>query len=89
MQFEWSDSKDAKNLQDRGIGFQDGAAIFAGRTLRWEDDRRAYGETRYRAVGMVNDVILHVVYTERGDALRIISVRRANRKERAAWQSFA
>ena len=86
MQFEWSDSKHAKTLRERGIGFDDAARIFGGRVVIWEDTRRDYGEERFRAVGETEGIVLHVVYTLRGDVVRIISVRCANRKERLAWR---
>ena len=75
MEFEWDEAKHAKTLRDRGIGFDDGARIFAGPILIWEDARREYGEGRFRAVGETNGDILHVVFTWRGDAVRTISVR--------------
>ena len=84
MEFEWDEAKHAKTLRDRGIGFDDGARIFAGPVLIWEDARREYGEGRFRAVGETNGDILHVAFTWRGDAMRIISVRRANRRETEA-----
>ena len=77
MEFEWDEAKHEKTLRDRGIGFDDGARIFAGPVLIWEDARREYGEGRIRAVDETNDDILHVVFTWRGDVVRIISVRRA------------
>jgi uncharacterized DUF497 family protein len=52
----------------------------------WQDARRNYGEERFRAVGDSEGDILHVVFTWRGDAVRIISVRRA--KETKAWLSL-
>jgi uncharacterized DUF497 family protein len=87
MLFEWDDAKHTKTLLERGIGFDDGARIFAGRVVIWEDRRKDYGEARFRAIGETEGVILHVVYTVRGNVIRIISVRRANRKEVSAWQS--
>jgi len=86
MKFEWEDTKHARTLRERGIGFDDGARIFAGKLVIWQDTRRDYGEARFRAVGESDGVVLHVVYTMRGDVTRIISVRRANRKERLAWR---
>jgi uncharacterized DUF497 family protein len=86
MEFEWSESKHAKTLRERGMGFDDGARIFLGRTVIWQDNRRDYGEERFRAVGESEGVMLHVVYTLRGTVVRIISVRRANRKEILAWR---
>ena len=85
MEFEWDEAKHAKTLRDRGIGFDDGARIFAGPVLTWEDARREYGEDRFRAIGETDGDILHVVFTRRGDVVRIISVRRANRKETELW----
>jgi uncharacterized DUF497 family protein len=87
MQFEWNDSKHTKTLRERGIGFDDGARIFQGRVVIWQDARRDYDEERFRAVGESEGVVLHVVYTLRGEVMRIISVRRANRKETSAWRS--
>jgi uncharacterized DUF497 family protein len=87
MQFEWTEAKHAKTLRERGIGFDDGARIFLGRCVIWQDIRQDYGEERFRAVGEAEGVVLHVVYTLRGTVIRIISVRRANRKEIAAWRS--
>ena len=53
----------------------------------WQDARRNYGEERFRAVGDSEGDVLHVVFTWPGDAVRIISVRRANREETKAWLS--
>ncbi|MBV8614711.1 MAG: BrnT family toxin [Acetobacteraceae bacterium] len=58
-----------------------------GQTIEWPDNRRDYGETRIRALGESSGEVLHVVYTRRGDVIRIISIRRANRRERQLWQS--
>ena len=85
MEFEWDEAKHAKTLRDRGSGFDDGARIFAGPVLIWEDARREYGEDRFRAIGESDRDILHVVFTRRSDVVRIISVRRANRKEPELW----
>jgi uncharacterized DUF497 family protein len=87
MRFEWNAAKHAKNLRERGIGFDDGAKIFVGRVVVWRDERQDYGEARFRAVGISEGVPMHVAYTVRAGAIRIISIRRANRKEFAAWQS--
>jgi uncharacterized protein len=56
--------------------------IFANGWVEVEDARANYGETRMKAIGQAEADILVVVYTVRGTALRIISARRANRKER-------
>lgn len=86
MELEWDAAKHSRNLRERGIGFDDGGRIFEGRVLIWEDKRRDYGEDRFRAVGETARDILHVAFTWRGGVLRIISVRRANRKETELWR---
>ena len=83
MEFDWHDCKSAKNL--RGFGFDFAALIFEGRTIEWVDDRRDYGETRIRALGEAEGLVLHVVYTMRGEICWIISARLASRKERQLW----
>jgi uncharacterized protein len=86
MEFEWDAAKHSRNLRERGIGFDDGARIFEGRVLIWEDQRRDYGEERFRAVGETAGDVLHVAFTWRSGVMRIISVRRANRKETELWR---
>ena len=83
--FEWDDEKSRRNLDGRGFDFAFAARIFEGDTLEREDARRDYGERRVVAIGRVEDLTLTVVYTPRGDAARIISARRANRRERRAY----
>jgi uncharacterized DUF497 family protein len=56
-----------------------------GDTIESEDTRREYGERRVVATGRVDDLILAVVYAERGEAICIISARRASRRERRAY----
>ena len=63
--------------------------FFGDLTLEKRDDRRDYGEIRMQAIGRVDDDILFVVYTDRGDVRHIISARRANKKERTQWHLFA
>ena len=87
MLFDWDSAKSERNRQERGFGFDFAALVFEGDTMEWLDDRRDYGEARMRTVGEVNGVVLHVVFTDRGDVRRIISARVANRKERNQWHA--
>ena len=59
---------------------------FEGPVVIWQDTRREYGEDSFRAVGESQGDVLHVVFTRRSAAVRIISVRRANRKEIEIWR---
>jgi len=58
---------------------------FEGLILRQPDDRFEYGEERWPTVGRIGDQVLAACYTMRGRAYRIISLRRASRKERLAY----
>jgi uncharacterized DUF497 family protein len=89
VEFEWDAAKSEATEQRRGIRFDRAAEILSGRHIVWTDDRRDYGEQRIRAVGESAGEVLHVVFTRRGTAIRVISVRKANRKERAQWHSRA
>jgi len=87
MRFDWSLEKGERNRRERGFGFDFAALIFEGDTIEWSDDRRDYGEARVRAIGEVDGLVLHVVFTDRGDVRRIISARLADRKERNRWHA--
>lgn len=87
MRFDWDAAKSQRNRQERGVGFDFAALIFDGNTMEWPDNRRDYGEARVRAIGEVNGIVFHVVFTDRGDVRRIISARVANKKERNQWHA--
>jgi uncharacterized protein len=72
-----------------GSEFEQAARIFAGPVQTTLDERRDYGEEHVVALGEAGGEVLVVVYTDRGDVRRIISARRANRKERELWLSVA
>lgn len=93
MLFDWKDDKRDKTLLERGIDFIDAAFVWEDpfRQER-EDQRRNYGEKRIQTIGKVSFGILFVVYTARvkedgKDIIRIISVRKAGRKERKEYES--
>ena len=86
MRFEWDERKDAGNLAKHGVSFAEAVAVFDGPILRSRDDRRNYGENRFVACGSAAGRILIVVYTVRGERIRIISARRAKRREREAYR---
>lgn len=89
MEFEWDESKSERNRGQRGFGFDYAALIFQNPTLESIDARADYGELRIKALGAVDEDVLSVVYTLRGETIRIISARLANKRERELWQSFA
>jgi uncharacterized DUF497 family protein len=86
MGFEWDEKKNQSNQQKHGLNFADAAQVFAGRTLTFEDSREAHGEPRYVTVGSLAGRVVIIAHTLRGDATRIISMRKANARERARYQ---
>jgi hypothetical protein len=88
LQFEWDDDKAAENRRKHGVRLADAARVFAdARALTETDHRSDYGEERSRTIGLVGVAVLYVVSTERGDAIRIISARRATHRERAQYDT--
>ena len=69
------------------IDFIRACQIFSGFTVDFEDNRYDYDEDRCIAVGETNGQILTVVYTYRGDAMRLISALKATRYERKIYYS--
>ena len=81
MEFDWSEDKRRKNLVKHGLDFGDVALIdWSTATIR-EDIRTDYGESRYWAYGLLNGRLHLVAFTRRGTKIRIISFRKANRRE--------
>lgn len=78
-------AKDAINRRKHGVALAAAAVLFEGLILRQPDDRFEYGEERWLAVGRIGDQVFTVCYTMRGRVYRIISLRRASRKERLAY----
>ena len=80
---EWSEAKAACNRRKHGIDFDEAIEIFYGTSLLRRSDRN--DEERWLAIGESEGRIVTVVFTWRGDALRIISARRARRNEKRAY----
>jgi uncharacterized protein len=87
VDYEWDETKSETTRQERGLPFEVAILLFDRPVLVTVDDRFDYGETRLRAIGEVEGVILTCVYTEAGEVRRIISLRRASRRERNAYRS--
>lgn len=85
--FEWDEEKRKSNNLKHHVDFLYAAQIFEGETVRIVDDRQDYGETSYLAVGTVADELFAVVYTLRDDVIRLISARRARKKEYERYQN--
>lgn len=76
-------AKRDRTRQERGLDFEDAAAVFAGVTVEVEDTRRDYGEPRIICYGLLAGRMVVVGYTPRGDVRHVFSTRKANDREQA------
>jgi uncharacterized protein len=90
MDFEWDAKKAASNLRKHRVSFADAARVFLDpNRIETFDVRDAYGEDRWKTVGLVEPALLAVVYTIRGnegEVIRLISARKADAYERAQYR---
>lgn len=83
MNFEWDEPKNQINISKHELDFFDAWEVFQNPVLIELDDRHDYGEARFAAIGVLRDLVVLLVYTEReNDIIRIISLRRAVKYER-------
>lgn len=86
MHYSWDKRKNAENVRKHGISFERAVRIFDGPTIEKIDDRYDYGETRISTIGLIEGVEIFVVYAEKREGeRRVISARKAERKERAEF----
>jgi len=87
---EWDENKNIINRQIHHISFETAKMVFADpdRIERLDNSlRNDSSEIRWQTLGLVGKV-LFVVYTERGENIRLISARLANKKERSSYYGF-
>ena len=82
---EFDEVKRAATLAARGLDMARAGEVFAGATLTIKDDRQDYGEDRFLTIGFLDAVMVVLVWTPRGGAYRIVSMRKANERERALY----
>jgi uncharacterized protein len=86
VRFEWDEDKRAANIAKHGIDFRDVPEMFNGLMLIEPDERKDYGECRKIGFGFIRGRLLAVAFTEREKRIRIISARKANKREEALYQ---
>jgi uncharacterized DUF497 family protein len=79
-------AKRAKTLQERGLDFADAKEVFSGLTFTATDDRRDYGEVHFITAGYLRGRFVVLVWTERGGARHIISMRYGHEREERRWR---
>jgi hypothetical protein len=85
MKVTYDPAKRQRTLVERGLDFNDAPRVFAGFHLTDPDLRMDYGEDREITVGLLDDAVVVVVWTERQDSRRIISMRKAHKNEREGY----
>ena len=84
---EWDPRKAVANRRKHGVRFSDAEAVLFDPVALTRDDPDAIGEARFVSVGVdVAGRVLVLVYTYREDRVRIVSARKATRKERAQYE---
>lgn len=82
MEIEFDPTKAEKNHAKHGVSFEEGASALLDPMGLGFEDPNAEGESRWILLGMSSDArLLTVVYTLRGERIRLISARKATRKE--------
>ena len=85
MLLEFDEAKSARNVKERGIGFERFADIDFDAAVTMEDRRRSYGEQRLRVLAHIDGRLHAAVITQRGERIRVISLRRANKREERTY----
>ena len=78
--------KNARNIRERGLSFEDVVDLNWESAFVFEDRRFDYGESRMVAIAFLDDRLHVVCFTETDDGIRVISFRKANRKEVSAYE---
>ena len=88
MKFEWDSNKNALNIQERGIDFSDAYEMFENDLFVIPDNRKNYGENRFIGIGYIQNILMVIVFTKRlFNVIRIISLRKANKREQAKYKT--
>jgi uncharacterized DUF497 family protein len=85
MRYEWDAAKAAANRKKHGMDFASVQDLDWDTALIVADERFDYGEARWLALGRIKSQLVSLAFTLRGDRIRVISLRRASRKERALY----
>lgn len=87
MDVEFDPVKNEENRRKHGISLQRAEDFELGPAQIELDERQDYGEARYNALGYLGEVLFSLTFTLRGNRVRAISLRPANRKERRVYAS--
>lgn len=85
MEYEWDEAKAGANETKHGVSFSEIHDFDWSVAMVIEDNREDYGERRYIAYGPINGRLHVAVITPRGEGVRLIGLRKANKREVAAY----
>jgi uncharacterized DUF497 family protein len=86
VKLEWDDNKRSEALAERGLDFADVAWVDWATALTVEDTRLDYAEARFVTMAPINNRLCVFAWCQRGEALRVISLRNANKRERNKYE---
>lgn len=81
MTFEWDPAKDAANRRKHGVSFTDAMQIWEDIHINIENIAHCEAEFRSSTLGLIHNKVYLAIWTMRGPAIRLISVRRARKHE--------
>jgi uncharacterized DUF497 family protein len=81
VNYVFDDAKETANRAKHGVSLALAEVLFSGTHVSISDDRFDYGETRQIAFGLINVRLFACVYVDRNGVRRIISLRKANKRE--------
>lgn len=81
MKIEFDPAKDVANQAKHGVSLSMAGDLDWEAALVWVDERLEYGESRMIALAPQTEILYYVAFVVRGDVRRVISLRRANRRE--------
>ncbi len=85
--FSWDKKKARSNIKKHGVSFEESTQVFKDPNRSTEQDMRDYnGEDRFNTVGKVKKGLLSVIHTPRDETTRIISARKASKKEKRRYK---
>ena len=87
MKITFGEEKEAANQAKHCVSLSEAEKLEWDDALIWQDTRHDYGETRMVALGAIGERLYCVVYVDRDDVRRIISLRKANNKEKILYVS--
>jgi uncharacterized protein len=86
VEISFDPRKNARNIERRGLSFEQAEAFEFATAWILVDDRKDYGEIRYRTIGFLSERLHALVFTETQGGIRVISFRKANQREERLYE---